>query len=260
MPFEDIIVETEGRKLLIKINRPRVLNALRKKTFLELEQVLIDFEDSEEYGALIITGEGDRAFSAGGDIKALSKMDSSEAAVFAAMTHRILDRIESISKPIIAAVNGLALGAGCDLSMACDIVIASEKARFGEPPAGLGITTPFGGTQRLPRIVGPKVAKELFFTGEIIDVEEAFRIGLANKIVKHEELLSNTNELVDRILERAPIAVGYFKQLVNFSTYGNIAEGDKLEIELFAKCFDTEDKKEGTTAFLGKRKPIFKGR
>jgi enoyl-CoA hydratase len=260
MPFKDIIVEREDRILLIKINRPQVLNALRKDTFLELEQTLNEFADADEYWAMMITGEGDRAFSAGGDIKALNKMNSSDAISFAAMTHRILDRVESIPKPIIAAVNGLALGAGCDLAIASDIVIASEKARFGEPPAGLGITTPFGGSQRLPRIVGPKRAKQLFFTGETIDAEEALRFGLVNKVVKHEELLSETRRLVEKILERAPIAIGYFKQLVNFSSYGNISEGDTLESELFARCFDTEDKIEGMTAFLEKRKPIFKGR
>jgi enoyl-CoA hydratase len=260
MPFKDIIVEREDKILLIKINRPQVLNALRKDTFLELEQILNDFADADEFWAMMITGEGERAFSAGGDIKALNKMNSSDATSFAAMTHRILDRVESIPKPIIASVNGLALGAGCDLAIACDIVIASEKARFGEPTAGLGITTPFGGSQRLPRIVGPKRAKQLFFTGETINTEEALRFGLVNKVVKHEELLSETRRLIEKILERAPIAIGYFKQLVNFSSYGNISEGDMLESELFARCFDTEDKIEGMTAFLEKRKPRFKGR
>lgn len=260
MPFKDIIVEREDRTLLIKLNRPEVLNALRKDTFLELEQALKELSDTDEYGAMIITGTGDRAFSAGGDIKALARMEGSDAASFAAMTHRILDRLESIPKPIIAAVNGLALGAGCDLVIACDVVVASEKAWFGEPPAGLGITTPFGGTQRLPRIVGPKRAKQLFFTGETIDAEEALRFGLVNKVVKHEELLSETGKLVEKMLERAPIAVGYFKRLVNFSSYGSLGEGDKLEQELFARCFETEDKTEGMTAFLEKRKPIFKGR
>ena len=260
MPFKDLIVEREDRILLLKINRPEVLNALRKDTFLELEQALKEFSGADEYWAMIITGVGDRAFSAGGDIKALAKMDGGDAASFAAMTHRILDRLESIPKPVIAAVNGFALGAGCDLAIACDMVVASEKARFGEPTAGIGITTPFGGTQRLPRIVGPKRAKQLFFTGETIDAEEALRFGLVNKVVKHEELLSETRNVVEKILELAPIAVGYYKQLVNFSSYGSLGEGDKLERELFARCFETEDKEEGMTAFLEKRKPSFKGR
>jgi enoyl-CoA hydratase len=260
MPFKDLIIEREGRTLLVKINRPEVLNALRGDTFLELEQALEMLQGSDDAWAMIITGAGDRAFSAGGDIKALAKMDSGDAASFAAMTHRILDRLESVPKPVIAAVNGLALGAGCDLAIACDLVVASERARFGEPPAGLGITTPFGGTQRLPRIVGPKRAKQLFFTGEPIDAEEAYGFGLVNKVVKHEELLTETRRLVDKILERAPIAVGYFKRLVNISSYGGVGEGDKLEQELYARCFETEDMAEGMAAFLEKRKPTFKGR
>ena len=184
MDFKDFVVESEGKILLVKINRPNVLNALRKDTFLELEETLQKFAESDEHWVMIITGVGERAFSAGGDIKVLAKMNPNDAEKFAAMTHRILDKIENTPKPIIAAVNGLALGAGCDLTIACDLVVASRKARFGEPPAGIGITTPFGGTQRLPRIVGPKRAKRLFFTGDMIDAEEAHQIGLANFIVE----------------------------------------------------------------------------
>jgi enoyl-CoA hydratase len=260
MAFQDLIVEKENKILLVKINRPSVLNALRKDTFLELEEILNEYENSDAYWLMIITGIGERAFSAGGDIKALAKMNKSDATSFAEMTHRILDTIERIPKPIIAAVNGLALGAGCDLTIACDLVVASEKARFGEPPAGIGITTPFGGTQRLPRIVGPKRAKHLFFTGEIIGAEEAQKIGLVNSVVNHEELMTRTKELAKKILIKAPIAIGYFKQLVNYSSYGDICEGDKLEAELFAKCFETDDKIEGMNAFLEKRSPVFKGK
>jgi len=260
MSFKDIIVEKDDQTLLIKINRPEVLNALRKDTFLDIEQALNDFSDADELRVMIITGAGDRAFSAGGDVKALNNMNSGDAASFAAMTHRILDKMEGVPKPIIAAVNGLALGAGCDLAAACDLVVASEKAQFGEPPSGLGITTPFGGTQRLPRIVGPRRAKQLFFTGETVDAEAALRFGLVNRVVKHEELLSETRKLAEKILERAPIAVGYCKRLINFSSYGTLGEGDRLEQELYAKCFDTEDKAEGMKAFLEKRKPVFKGR
>jgi enoyl-CoA hydratase len=260
MLFKDLIVEKEDKILLVRINRPDVLNALRGDTFRELEQTLNDFSSADEIGAMIITGEGDRAFSAGGDVKALLGMNSGDAASFASMTHRILDRIESIPKPIIAAVNGLALGAGCDLATACDIVLASEKALFGEPPTGLGITTPFGGTQRLPRIIGPKITKQLFFTGESIDAETAHRFGLVNKVVKHEELLVEAKKFAGKILARAPLAVGYCKRLVNLSSYGSLGEGDKLEAELYARCFDTEDKTEGMKAFLEKRKPIFKGK
>ena len=260
MPLKDLIVEKENRTLLVKLNRPDVLNALRGDTFHELEQTLDDFSSLDDVGAMIITGVGDRAFSAGGDVRALLDMNSGDAINFAKMTHRILDKIENIPKPIIAAVNGFAFGAGCDLAIACDLVVASEKALFGEPPTGLGITTPFGGTQRLPRIIGPKIAKQLFFTGESIDAETAARFGLVNKVVKHEELLSEARKLAEKILERAPIAVGYCKRLINLSSYGNLGEGDEKEVELYARCFDTQDKIEGMRAFLEKRKPQFKGR
>jgi len=260
MLFEDIIVEIDGRTLVVKLNRPEVLNALRDVTFRELDQVLDDFSGDDKLGVMIITGAGDRAFSAGGDVRALLAMNSGDAAAFAAMTRKVLDKMESIPKPVIAAVNGYAFGAGCDLAVASDLTIASDKATFGEPPTGLGITTPFGGTQRLPRIVGPKRAKHLFFTGESMGAEEAMRAGLVNKVVKHEELMPETQRLAERILERAPIAVGYCKWLINFSSYGSLGDGDKLSSELFARCFDTEDKNEGMRAFLEKRKPVFKGR
>ena len=260
MPFKDIIVEREGRTLIAKINRPEVLNALRGDTFIELERLLDEFSGADDLGVMIITGVGDRAFSAGGDVRALLAMNSRDAAAFAAMTRKVLDKMESIPKPIIAAVNGYAFGAGCDLAVASDLTIASEKATFGEPPTGLGITTPFGGTQRLPRIVGPKRAKQLFFTGESMGAEEALRAGLVNKVVKQEELVPETRRLAEKILERAPIAVGYCKRLINFSSYGSLGEGDRLSSELFARCFDTEDKNEGMRAFLEKRKAVFKGR
>jgi enoyl-CoA hydratase len=260
MDFNDMLLEHEGKILQVTLNRPNVLNALRKETFLELETILDVFANSNDYWVMIITGAGEKAFSAGGDIKALAKMNKTDAEAFAKLTHRILNKIESIPKPILAAVNGLALGAGCDLTIACDLVVASEKAKFGEPPAGIGITTPFGGTQRLPRIIGPKRAKRMFFTGDMIDAQEAFQIGLVNLITKDKELITKTKELVYRILTKAPIAVGYFKQLVNQSSYVEISEGDKLEQKLFAKCFETEDKAEGMSSFLEKRKPIFKGR
>ena len=260
MDFNDLVVESEDKILLVRLNRPDVLNAIREETFKELEAVLDIFAENDQYGVMIITGTGDRAFSAGGDIKVLVGLSSDDAAAFAAMTHRILDKIENVPKPIIAAVNGLALGAGCDLTIACDLVVASDKARFGEPPAGIGITTPFGGTQRLPRIVGPKRAKRMFFTGDMIGAEEALQIGLANFVVAPDEVMAKTRELAEKILSKAPVAVGYFKRLVNYSSYGDMGDGDALECELYARCFDTDDQVEGMTAFLEKRKPVFKGK
>ncbi len=260
MSYEDITVEMEGKILLVTINRPDVLNALRLKTFNEIGDAVTRFRDDAEAGALIITGAGDRAFCAGGDVKGLIAMSSADALEFARMAHGILDAMEATTKPIIAAVNGMALGAGCDLTAACDLVVASEKASFGEPPTGLGITTPFGGTQRLPRLVGPRRAKQLFLTGESVDAETALKWGLANKVVKSEELLPEAKRLAERILSRAPLAVGYCKRLVNEAARAGLHEGDELEAELYAKCFDTEDKAEGMKAFLEKRKAAFKGR
>lgn len=257
--YEDLLVEADGGIQVVRLNRPEVLNAIREKTFLELEAVL-DAANDEKVGVLIITGSGDRAFDAGGDVKSLEKMTSGDAISFARLAHRVLGKIEGLPKPIIAAVNGLALGAGCDLAVACDLCVASRKAAFGEPPTGLGITTPFGGTQRLPRIVGPKRAKHMFFTGDTIDADTALQIGLVNMVVEHERLMYEAKNLAKRILARAPIAVGYCKALVNKSIGGNIEEGDEMEMELYARCFDTEDKREGTRAFLEKRKPLFRGR
>jgi len=260
LKYEDITVEREGRLLLVTINRPDVLNALRLKTFQEIGEAVTRFKEDAEAGAMIITGAGDRAFCAGGDVKGLIDMSSTDALKFAKMAHGILDAMESTPKPIIAAVNGMALGAGCDLAATCDLVVASERASFGEPPTGLGITTPFGGTQRLPRLVGSRRAKQLFLTGESVDADTALRWGLANRVVKPEELLPEAKRLAERILSRAPIAIGYCKRLVNEAARAGLMEGDALEAELYAKCFDTEDKAEGMRAFLEKRKAVFRGK
>lgn len=259
MTFDDLLVETKDKLQIVKLNRPEVLNALREKTFVELGAVLDKFASDTQTRVLIITGVGDRAFSAGGDIKEMEQMTSKEATMFARLAHSLLEKMESLQKPILAAVNGLALGAGCDLAIACDLCVASERAVFGEPPPGIGILTPFGGTQRLPRIIGPKRAKYLFFTGETLDANSAFQIGLVNKVVKHEHLLEETKNLARKIFTRAPIAVGFSKTLINSSMSRVLQEGDKLEVDLYAKCFNTYDQKEGMRAFIEKRKPVFRG-
>lgn len=260
MGFQDILVDTEGRIRIVTLNRPEVLNALREKTLLEFESVLNDLHKETRIGTLIITGSGDRAFCAGGDVKALEKMTSREAESFARTAHRILGKMEGLPQPIIAAVNGYALGAGCDLVAACDLAVASEKAVFGEPPLGLGIVTPFGGTQRIPRLIGPRRSKHLFFTGETLDAQTALQFGLVNMVVKHEALMAEAKALAERILSRAPIPLKYCKHLINLTSVKGIKEGDEEEIQLYAKCFDTEDSKEGIKAFLEKRKPVFQGK
>jgi enoyl-CoA hydratase len=258
--YEDIKTEKKGQLQITKLNRPAVLNALRQRTLVELETVLDEVFVNPQVKAMIITGVGYRAFSAGGDIREMVHLTSKDAAAFAQLAHRVLNKMERLPKPILAAVNGVALGAGCDLAIACDLIVASENAVFGEPPPGVGIITPFGGTQRLPRIVGPKRAKYLFFTGEMLDAGTALQTGLINKVVKHERLLDETENLARIILTRAPTALGFTKTLINASLSEPIEKGDELEIELYAKCFDTYDQKEGMNAFLEKRKPAFKGK
>jgi enoyl-CoA hydratase len=257
--YEDLICEREGKLRIVKLNRPQVLNALRKQTLLELESVLDGFSSDARSSALIITGEG-RAFCAGGDAKAMVKMTSSDAAEFARVAHRVLSKMESVRKPILAAVNGAALGAGSDLAISCDLVVASVKAVFADPSARLGIITPLGGTSRLPRVVGPLRAKYLFFTGDSITAEEAMRLGLVNKVVTHESLMEEVKELARRVLSLAPVAVGFNKVLVNSSLGRELRQMDDEEIELYSKCFDTEDRIEGMRAFMERRKAKFKGK
>ncbi len=259
MTSEDLVVETEDELQIVKLNRPKVLNALREKTFTELATLFDKFASDPHRKGLIITGVGERAFSAGGDIREMMQMTSREAERFGRLAHRVLKKMESLQKPVLSAVNGLALGAGCDLAIACDLTVASERAIFGEPPPSIGILTPFGGTQRLSKIIGPKRAKYLFFTGETLDANTAYQIGLVNKVTKHEDLLEETKNLAHKIFTQAPIAVGFSKILINHSTCLMLEEGDKLELELYAKCFDTHDQKEGMKAFIEKRRPVFIG-
>lgn len=259
--FEDLIVSIDGEILTVALNRPRVLNALRTNTLRELGTVIDESASSARVRAMIITGSGDTSFCAGGDIKQMEPMGANEAKAFAELSHKTLDKIENLEKPVISAVNGFAFGAGCDLAIACDICIASEKAQFGMPSTKIGIITPFGGTQRLPRIVGPRFAKYMLFTGDIIDAKKALEVGIANSVVPHESVKSEARNMALKILHQAPFALGASKRLINFSMeQGGLEKGDQLEIALYSNCFATEDKTEGIRAFLEKRAPVFKGK
>lgn len=244
---------------LIAINRPQALNALNTGVLKELSELCDAIARDSEVKAVIITGAGDKAFVAGADIGEMSSLSALAGREFARAGQQVFNQIENMPQPIIAAVNGFALGGGCELAMACDIRIASEKAKFGQPEVPLGICPGFGGTQRLPRLVGEGRAKELIFTGDLIDAAEAYRIGLVNKVVPTGEAVNAAKELARKIISRAPVAVQMSKAAINKGRNVDLASGVDYEAEVFGLCFATADQKEGMTAFLEKRKAVFTG-
>lgn len=255
--WENLLLKKEGNVGILSINRPDALNALNSKVLDELEDAILKVQRDEEIYVLILTGEG-RAFVAGADIGEMKNMDSLEARNFAKKGMDVFREIELMEKPVIAAVNGFALGGGCELAMCCDIRIASEKAKFGQPEVGLGITPGFAGTQRLARLVGLGRAKELIFTTDIINAEEAYRIGLVNKIVAEDKLINAAMEMANTIASKGQIAIRYSKTAINRGIETDIETGMSIEKELFGLCFATEDQKEGMEAFLEKRGANYK--
>ncbi|SEF94148.1 enoyl-CoA hydratase [Caloramator fervidus] len=252
--MENVILKKEGNIGVLTISRPCALNALDFKTLVELDKVLDELEGDESLYVLIITGDGEKSFVAGADISQMKDMNPIQARNFSILGNKVFKKIENLRIPTIAAVNGYALGGGCELALACDIRIACEGAKFGQPEVGLGITPGFGGTQRLTRIVGLAKAKELIFTGEIIDANEALRIGLVNKIVKKEELMEAALKLARKIASNAPIAVMLAKSSINKGYQMDIDTAVMYETEVFSQCFSTEDQKDAMIAFLEKRK------
>ncbi len=244
----------------MSVNRPNVLNILDTATVLEIEQCFNALDKDQNVRVIIITGAGDKAFIAGGDINEMSTKNAVEGRDYGRNGQRALFAIENCSKPVIAAVNGYALGGGTELAMACDIIIASEKAKFGQPEVGLGVTPGFAGTQRLPRIVGRGMGKELLFTGKVIDPAEALRIGLVNRVVPHDDLMGEVLELARKIAANGQLAVRSCKELVNVAMDVDLTSGLEKEAGAFGVCFSTEDQTEGMTAFLEKREPEFKGK
>ena len=251
MAFVDF--EQRGPIGVITMNRPEALNALNDQVLKDLDAVLDAAEANDEVLVLILTGAG-RSFVAGADIGQMKDFTPVQAKQFGMYGNSVFLKLENFPKPVIAAVNGFALGGGCELSMACDIRLASEKAKFGQPEVGLGITPGFSGTQRLPRRVGIAKAKELIFSGKQIGAEEAKRIGLVNEVYAAEELLNKAVEMAKSFTANAPIAVKYSKACIDRGMQMDIDNGIALENELFAMCFATEDQKEGMGAFLEKRK------
>ena len=257
MQYKNLIVETFKRTGIVKINRPEVLNAVNVETILEIETAMHEFNDNPDILVVIITGEG-KSFVAGSDISKLAKMDTLQAREYSQIGQRVLSFIENMEKPVIAAVNGYALGSGCELAMACDIRIASEKAKFGQPEVKLGIIPGHAGTQRLARLVGVGKAKELIFTGDIIDAQEALRIGLVNKVVEPESLLEEVKDLANKIIAVGPTAVKLAKTVLNRGIDTNFTTASSYETEAFSLIFSTAEAKEGMKAFLEKRKPKWK--
>lgn len=259
MVLNNLLITKDDGVAILTVNRPKALNALNMETLKELDLAVKSLEKDDDIFVVIITGEG-KAFVAGADIGEMSKMSVGEARDFAIFGSSIFRRIELMDKVVIAAVNGFALGGGCELAMCCDIILAGEKAKFGQPEVGLGITPGFAGTQRLSRIVGIKKAKELIFTGGVIGVEEAEKIGLVNHVVPQDELMPKTLEMAKTIASKGQIAVKYAKSSINKGIETNMDTGDAMESELFALCFANDDQAEGMSAFLEKRKADFKNK
>ncbi len=254
MSYNNLIVEIENGVAVVTINRPKSLNALNSETLAELNSCFEQLEADNEVKVLILTGSGGKSFVAGADISEMVNATAPEGRKMGLLARVAFKRLEDMEKPTIAAVNGFALGGGCEIAMACDITVASDNAKFGQPECGLGILPGFGGTQRLPRLVGKKRAKELIFTCDMITADEAYRIGLANHVVAQEELLPYCKAMAARIMNNAPFAVALAKQCINIGLDTDIDAGLKLEANLFGLSFATEDKQEGMTAFLEKRK------
>jgi enoyl-CoA hydratase len=240
----------------VTINRPEALNALNTTVLFNLENVLSEIERDKDLRVVVITGAG-RSFVAGADIKEMQSLNSIEAREFAEFGLRVMRRIESLTIPVIAAVNGFALGGGCELALACEIRYASEKAKFGQPEVSLGITPGFGGTQRLSRLVGLAQAKELIYTGDIIDAYKAKNIGLVNEVFSPETLDEEVMKLATKIANQSKNAVCYAKAAINKGLETDLATSMEIERNLFALCFSSEDQKEGMQAFIEKRKPTF---
>lgn len=258
MEFKYLLLQESDGVLWVKFNRPPV-NALNTELVAEIERLFDHLKEKEDIAVIVLTGEG-KAFIAGADIAEMSGFSPFQARRFAENGHRCLMKIATIEKVVIAAINGFALGGGCELALACDLRIIAAGAKIGQPEVNLGLLPGFGGTQRLARLVGPGVAKELIFTGDAIDADTALRIGLVNMVVKPEELISAVTNLAKKIAEKGPHAVRLAKSCINRGLDTDLGTGCAYEIEAFGLCFASGEPADGTRAFLEKRKPNWKGR
>jgi enoyl-CoA hydratase/carnithine racemase len=258
--YENLLYEKKGAIAYVTLNRPKVLNALNKATIADLVEVFEDARDDVAVLGVILTGTGDKAFAAGADISEMANDTPTEAEDKTRRGQRLTTLIENLGKPVIAAVNGFALGGGCELAMACTIRLAVETAKFGQPEVTIGIIPGYGGTQRLPRLVGKGHAMQLILTGELIGAQEAYRIGLVNEIVPAADLISRAETILNKIGANAPVAVKLAIASANRGLDTTLAEGLEVEASLLAQCVATDDMKEGVAAFREKRRPKFQGR
>lgn len=258
MELKKILTSVEDNICTITINRPDKMNALDKDVFTELEWIVDDIQQNSLVRSAVITGAGNKAFVAGADITEFSKLNKEEAMMLSKRGQDIFSKIENSKKPIVAAVNGFALGGGCELAMACHFRLCSNNAKFGQPEVNLGLIPGYGGTQRLPRLIGIGKAMELSMSGNMLNAEEALQSGLVNYVTTPEELLPRTKEVLKTINAKAPIAISHIISTIKTAIY-DPKNGYKSEVESFGECFTTNDMQEGTAAFLEKRKPVFTG-
>lgn len=253
-----VLMEVADGVATLTLSRPAALNAINSQMIAELDAAISAVEADASVRVVILTGAG-KAFAAGADIAEMKDYGEEEAWAFASRGQRVFARFEKLGVPVLAAINGFALGGGCELAMACDILYSSERAKFGQPEVKLGVTPGFGGTQRLPRRVGPQAAMELLFTGRIIDAAEAYRLGLVARVFPGESLLAEVQAVAKEIAARGPLAVAWAKEVVRAGAHLPLDHANRLEAETFGRCFGTQDQKEGMSAFLGKREPSFQG-
>lgn len=260
MAYENLLVSVSERIATITVNRPKSLNALTPATMRELSAALQEIAAREDIGVVLLTGAGEKAFVAGADISEMRHMTAVQAMEFSLHGQEVLERIERLPQPVIGVINGYALGGGCELAMACDLLIAADTARFGQPEVNLGIIPGNGGTQRLPRLVGRNLAKELVLTGEMISAQRAYEIGLVNRVVPSAELANTAREMAEKILSKGPVAVRTAKLAMNRGLDLDLSNACAMESSIFAVGFSTADRAEGMAAFLEKRKAVFTGK
>jgi len=260
MPEVNVRLEVEGPFATVTVDRPKSLNALDTRTLQELEKIAGDLALRSDVRGVVVTGAGEKAFVAGADIAEMNGMDADRARHFGALGQRVMDAISALPFPVVAAVNGFALGGGCELALACDFIYASENARFGLPEVTLGVLPGFGGTQRLTRLLGRARAKELIFTGDMIDAAKAKEIGLVLDVVPLPKLLGHARAALERVAKKGPLAVRRAKEAIDRGADLDLADGLEIERQLFSDLFASADRSEGMKAFLEKRPPVFTGR